>query len=189
MRKAVEELKKAPVNPAPEISEERCTDIVERYSAEYNRHLKELAGLVNRVAPYVPQRRKRKLHIGLFGYSRSSGDIELPRAITFTAAMYSIGVPPEILGLSALKENDMEYLHEVYANFEQDILDSLRYLNPESPYIPEGIMEFVGDHFDFETNPDHTNITNKIIADITGNSCFEMQNDILASAGIRKFIG
>ena len=189
VRKAVEELKNAPVISAPEISEERCTDIIERYSAEYNRHLKELAGLVNRVAPHVPQRRKRKLHIGLFGYSRSSGDIELPRAITFTAAMYSIGVPPEILGLSALKESDMEHLHEVYVNFEQDILDSLRYLNPESPYIPKGIMEFIDDHFDFETNPDHTNITNKIIADITGNSCFEMQNYILAAAGIRKFIG
>ena len=189
VRKAVEELKEAPVNFAPEISEERCTDIIEHYAKEYNRQLKELAGLVNKVAPYVPQRRKRKLHIGLFGYSRSSGDIELPRAITFTAAMYSIGVPPEILGLSALQESDLDYLHEVYVNFEQDILDSLRYLNPESPYIPQSITEFINDHFDFETNQDHTNITNKIIADITGNNCFEMQNDILAAAGIRKFIG
>ena len=34
----------------------------------------------------VPRRRMRKLHIGLFGYSRSIGGISLPRAISFCAA-------------------------------------------------------------------------------------------------------
>lgn len=189
VRKAVNELKDAPVNHAPEISEERCVDIIERYSAEYNRHLKELAGLINRIAPYVPHRRKRKLHIGLFGYSRSSGEIELPRAITFTAVMYSIGVPPEILGLSALNEDDIDYIYDVYANFEQDILDSLRYLNPESPYLPQNTTEFINDHFDFEVDASHMDVTKKIISDAKGSNCFDMSNDILAAAGIRKFIG
>lgn len=189
VQRAVAELKEAPAGLAPEISEELCIDIIERYSLEYNRHLKSLAGLVNRIAPYVPQRRKRKLHIGLFGYSRSSDGIELPRAITFTSAMYSIGIPPEILGISILKDKDMDYLHDVYVNFESDMLDSLRYLNPESPYLPEGVMPFIRDHFEYETDSVHNEITKRIASDMEENRCSMMQADILAAAGIRKFIG
>lgn len=189
VRRAISELDSANFEPAPHVPEEDCIEIIERYSAEYNKNLKELAAVINRVAPYVPHRRKRKLHIGLFGYSRSSGEIELPRAITFTAAMYSIGVPPEILGLSALKESDLDFIYEVYVNFESDILDSLRFLNPESPYIPDDVMKFIKEHFDFETDAEHRNITKKIISDVKENRCFEIQNDILAAAGLRKFIG
>ena len=37
--------------------------------------------------------------------------ISLPRAITFTSALYSIGLPPEILGLNALNEAKTEQLY------------------------------------------------------------------------------
>ena len=50
------------------------------------------------------------MHIGLFGYSREIGSVRLPRAINFTAALYSVGIPPEILGLSSLSSlTDKEY--------------------------------------------------------------------------------
>ena len=65
-----------------------------------------MAPTVNRVAEYVPRRRDRKLHVGLFGYSREVGEIELPRAITYTAALYSVGFPPTLMGLSGLADGD-----------------------------------------------------------------------------------
>ena len=78
---------------ANEIEEEKCLEIIEKYSKEYQRQVLGLALIMNKVAKYIPNRRKRKLHIGLFGYSRGLeiGDrrITLPRAIKFTASLYS----------------------------------------------------------------------------------------------------
>ena len=51
------------------------------------------------------------MHVGLFGYGRSLGGVggvTLPRAIGFTASLYSIGVPPELLGLGSLSQSDLE---------------------------------------------------------------------------------
>ena len=53
------------------VDEERCLDVVERYSAAYQSEVTDLAPLINDAARHVPSRRKRKLHVGLFGYSRS----------------------------------------------------------------------------------------------------------------------
>lgn len=47
------------------------------------------------------------------------GNIVLPRAITFTCVLYSIGVPPEILGFDALSEKDIDFLSDIYVNFEK----------------------------------------------------------------------
>jgi phosphoenolpyruvate carboxylase len=85
--------------------------------------VEDLAPLVNSLASYVPQRRARKLHIGLFGYSRNVAGVVLPRAIPFTAALYSLGIPPEIIGskfLLDLKENEWNILQKYYVNIKDD---------------------------------------------------------------------
>jgi phosphoenolpyruvate carboxylase len=107
--------------------------IIGKYSQEYQKQVTALAPVINNVARYVPSRRKRKLHIGLFGYSRSVGGITLPRAIPFTAALYSVGLPPEILGLNALDEDDLGFVREVYVNFEEDLRDAANILTPKPP--------------------------------------------------------
>ncbi|MFH0897208.1 MAG: phosphoenolpyruvate carboxylase, partial [Candidatus Bathyarchaeota archaeon] len=49
--------------------EETLHKILKKASSEYERVVEEFAPLVNSIASYVPNRRARKLHIGLFGYS------------------------------------------------------------------------------------------------------------------------
>jgi phosphoenolpyruvate carboxylase len=41
---------------------------------------------------------------------RSIGKIRLPRAIVFCAACYSIGLPPEMLGLNVLDRGELLYI-------------------------------------------------------------------------------
>lgn len=64
-----------------------------------------MPALVEQLSPIfaaVPRRRERKLHIGFLGYGRKLGKVSLPRAISFTAGFYSIGVPPEFIGIGRL---------------------------------------------------------------------------------------
>lgn len=91
---------------------------------QYETQIELLAPFINSVAAYVPQRRARKLHIGLFGYSRCVAGVCLPRAISFAAALYSIGLPPEFIGLRALNQlNDREWqqLKKNYLKMENDL--------------------------------------------------------------------
>jgi phosphoenolpyruvate carboxylase len=92
--------------------------------AHYQSLVELLAPLVNGVAAYVPPRRARKLHIGLFGYSRSVRGVSLPRAIPFAAALYTLGIPPEFLGCRAvteLKGYEWDLLERYYTNLKADL--------------------------------------------------------------------
>lgn len=104
--------------------EERLIMILNSGRRFYERIVEELAPLINSVASYVPARRARKLHIGLFGYSRRVGGISLPRAIPFATALYSLGIPPELLGsgiFAELKENEWKLVQKYYVNLRHDL--------------------------------------------------------------------
>ena len=155
----------------------------------YIRDLIPLSDIINRIATYVPSRRKRKLHIGLFGYSRSTGGMTLPRAITFTAALYSVGVPPELLGLSALDDDDLSFVRNLYVNFDQDLADAARYMNPGSPYLGEVVRNAADRVISYTTDEEHQEITNGILSSLKQNRAKDIQPDILRAASIRKFLG
>ena len=172
-----------------ELDEERCLDIVRRYSEEYQKQVEVLAPMINELAKYVPNRRKRKLHIGLFGYQRSMRGITLPRVIAFTAALYSVGLPPEILGLNALTKDDIQFIKSVYLNCTDDIRDALQYLNPDSPYLTKELYRTIRDFpIAFEVNEQHKEITDTILKSLKGDKAW-LAESVLRAANIRRFLG
>ncbi|MBC7240222.1 MAG: phosphoenolpyruvate carboxylase, partial [Chloroflexi bacterium] len=134
--------------------------------------------------------RKRKLHIGLFGYSIKLGKISLPRAIAFTAALYSIGLPPEILALNSLNREDLEFLKDVYIGFKSDLRDALKFSNMNGKFFPRELKEAIERcEIEIEPNEEHKELTSFIIKKLEENKAEEMERLILRAAHIRKFLG
>jgi phosphoenolpyruvate carboxylase len=173
------------------IDEEKCLEVINKYCQEYSKQIISLAPIINKVAKYVPRRRKRKLHIGLFGYSRGIGDdIVLPRAITLTAALYSIGIPPEVIALNAISDKDFDIIRNYYINFEDDLKDALRYFNPESGFLTKDIEIKIKEYdFDFEQDEEHKKITNNIISSVKKIKSVDLTDQVLIAATLRKFLG
>ncbi len=101
----------------------------------YKKTIEAIADEINFLSTQVPARRERKLHVGLFGYSRGIGKKKLPRAIPFTAVLYSLGIPPELVGtgraLDYIVKNKIK-LDKYYLNFKKDIIFAGRFLNKEN---------------------------------------------------------
>ncbi|KUK14224.1 MAG: phosphoenolpyruvate carboxylase [Synergistetes bacterium] len=189
-RKGIKRIKKSSPKSPQDIDEGKALEIAEKYSKEYQRWVVELAPIINEVAKYVPPRRKRKLHIGLFGYSRKLGKISLPRAIAFTAALYSIGLPPEILALNSLNREDLEFLKDVYIGFKSDLRDALKFSNMNGKFFPRELKEAIERcEIEIEPNEEHKELTSFIIKKLEENKAEEMERLILRAAHIRKFLG
>jgi len=108
--------------------------IANLYTSMYQPIIENLANAINKIALLLPRRRARKLHIGLFGYSRSTGKVTLPRAISFTGALYSLGIPPELIGISSLSQlNEKEWslFEKSYKHYKHDLQTAARFVNFE----------------------------------------------------------
>jgi phosphoenolpyruvate carboxylase len=187
---SIRKLQEREITLPQEVNEKRCLEIIKKYSQEYQKQIIKLAPLINRVAIYIPRRRKRKLHIGLFGYSRNLQGIRLPRAITFTAALYSMGLPPEILGLNALNKEDLQFIKKVYINFEDDLRDSLKFFNPDTGLLPKEVEAAVKSlPVDFQPDEANKEITSYIVNLLRNNKTEDLREYILRAANLRKFLG
>ncbi len=188
--KAINQLHETPRSKPHYMEEERCIEIVERYAEEYGKHVWKLAPFINKIAKFIPKRRKRKLHIGLFGYGRTMGDHSFPRAIGFTASLCSMGIPPALLGLNALTQKDYDFILTQYINFEEDLRDALKYYNPEQPFAPKSINAKLEElAIDYETDMEHKNITDYIIDSLRHNKIEDLSVKILMAANQRKYLG
>ncbi len=187
---AVRYLRDRATRRAHEMDEAGCHDLIDRYSAEYQRQVQILAPSINAIARSVPSRRKRKLHVGLFGYSRNVGSAQLPRAISFTAAMYSLGVPPELLGLSALGDTDMAFLRSMYRHFDADLRDALRFADLDSPYMPPEVraaVERLGLPAGGEA--EHVDVVHTISRLVRDEQKDGLSDLVVRAASLRRFLG
>jgi phosphoenolpyruvate carboxylase len=191
---SIEKLKSSSMGNGMDVDEGRCLDIVERVSSEYRRLIEYIAPLINNLAVFIPRRRMRKLHVGLFGYSRSIGKVKLPRVISFCAACYSIGLPPEIIGLNILNNDDIKCLNEAYVNYELDMRKALTLFNDEVfRILPEDISSAIRRFLDswgpFDTDFDHRAMTSRIIKAIKDGDTANLQSMIVEAAYMRRFLG
>ena len=179
--------------PPLQIDEKRAMEFVKKMSAAYETQLKEMADVINGLSVFVPGRRARKLHVGLFGYSRSMKGIKLPRAIKFCAAFYSIGLPAELLGLSALSEKEFDELHGLYTKIDEDLKDSTRYLNMANlDRMPQAVRKGVKkalEYIECEPDEEYAEITTRIYDNFKTGKHTHLAEDIKAAAWKRRFLG
>lgn len=128
------ELPRKRANAVSRKEEKEIREFLGVFERPYRRTIEGLAPLVNRVAKLLPKRRERVQHIGLFGYSRGVGKVRLPRAIGFTGAMYSMGIPPELVGTgrglkAAAKMGKMGLVEKYYVNLKNDLRRAGRFVN------------------------------------------------------------
>jgi phosphoenolpyruvate carboxylase len=174
----------------------------------YKELIPDIAADVNAVAHQLPKRRERVQHVGLFGYSRGEGGVKLPRAIGFTAALYSLGVPPEIFGtgrglMAAKKLGKLPLIEKYYLNLRDDLTRTSRYV--DTAYIQkraktsktwqklaedvQGMEEYLGFKLGpvTETEQAHFKLVKKIQAGYRGKK--PMTSTILKAAILRQSLG
>ena len=179
--------------PVP-IDQERAIEVIEKATAEYQAQVQKLIRAISTVSNHIPRRRDRRLHVGLFGYGRSMEGVEgvtLPRAIRFTASLYSIGVPPELLGLAALDQADLAFVREVYPNLDSDLRAALRFANERhvKELLGEPYLRLLGQFTD-EIDRVHEGLTSAIRASISGSSATEhVSHFVEEAAHLRRFLG
>jgi len=190
--------------------EVKLREIMTLFSNYYRGTIEKIAPLINQISKSIPKRRERVQHIGLFGYSRGVGEVKLPRAITFTASLYSIGVPPELIGtgrgLQVLKTDKMrellDLLQSIYLNLRSDLLHTISYTNfdvleklaknttgfDEVLADVRGIQDYLGQEPVLtEDQIEHNKVTSQIFERL--NSGKDITNLIEKAALLRRSIG
>lgn len=136
--KAIKQLEETlPYREAISVSqseEKELRELIPIFEAFYRETVEKIASVINEVACHLPKRRERVQHIGLFGYPRGVGKVKLPRAIGFTGALYSLGIPPEIIGTGrgikyAIKTGRLELLEKFYIGLKRELETAGRFLN------------------------------------------------------------
>ena len=175
------------------VEEEKTLEIIERMEKAYQKQVALLVPFINKLSMHVPSRRKRKLHVGLFGYSRSQGSLQLPRAIPFVCSLYSLGLPPEILGLDVVTSQDVEVIEEVYPSFLNDYQSFMPYLNEDNlkhlPHEFGSVVAHVKKLFPYEENHAHKKITSLIVDDLGKENMQLVKENMERAAFVRGFLG
>ena len=111
--------------------------------------------------------------------------------ISFCAACYSLGLPPEVLGLNVLSKDDTRCLKEMHVNFPFDMQAAMSYFNEDVlTILPSEVKASLAlDWGPCEINQAHKVITSRIIDAVKNKDSANMQNMLVEAAHIRKFLG
>jgi phosphoenolpyruvate carboxylase len=193
----------------PPADEDVLIKLIPFFEKPYRETIEQIAPLINSVASFLPKRRERVQHVGLFGYSRGVGKVKLPRAIAFTGALYSIGIPPEFIGtgrglLQAKKTGNLDKVKKYYKYIAQDFDQAGRFINMDNikklskkDKIYEKILEDiegVEEVMDLKLGPrtkeekEHKVLTSKIYKRMESGSN-SITDLIVKSALLRKSLG
>ena len=191
---AVENIKDTQRRPPLTIDIDFANKIITKVEHDYQQSISLLADNINLLSHYIPERRRRKLHVGLFGYARkNANDIQLPRAIKFCAALYSLGLPPDILGLSTITPTELDTIRLFYPTIDQDMADALQYLNKNNlSFFPQEIqtkVHLAAKLFQYTPNDEHNYQSAALLTHLKHHNIPKIQESILTAARIRKFLG
>lgn len=190
---AIQDINQQPRGMLKPVDEDRAVALIEKVSEAYQAQLLPLAPLINRVARYVPARRARKLHIGLFGYARELAGVQLPRAISFCASLYSIGLPPEFLGLHVLDDEELAFVRSVYPSFDSELREAGRYFDPNVfKILPETCHSCIESALRLASvDPDeaHRSATGRVISAVLHQKEEAIPGLVVEAAALRRFLG
>ena len=176
--------------PATPVDLDRALPIIERNSKAYRQRIVELAPHINHMAKYVPARRARKLHIGLFGYARELGEVTLPRAISFTCSLYSLGLPPELIGFDSLTESDLALVDEVYPSFKAKISEALCFTDLDGPLMTSPLRNAIERAaYSFSPNTEHLDLVRKMQRALRDEETSQLSELVAQAALLRRFLG
>ncbi len=184
-----------------EEDEKNLIKIIEETSKAYTQKIKEISDIVLKVSEYIPNTRER---ISFKEYGRRKGETILPRAITFTATCYTIGLPPTLLDLPALNKllsRFYEILTETY-NVLPDYEYDLSYYNEEilSKWLPKETYEKICSEIRETINSlglspkqhvdeEYWVYAEKVYENISQGNIQEASKHILQMAEMRGFLG
>lgn len=116
--------------------EKEIKKIIKDFESFYQPTVKKIGSMIYSVATFLPARRERLKHTGLLKYPRFLGDVKIPRAIGFTASLYSLGVPPELIGtgraLKRAEKKELELIEKFYPSLKHDLERAGKYLNKKN---------------------------------------------------------
>ncbi|MEI7579404.1 MAG: phosphoenolpyruvate carboxylase [bacterium] len=181
--------------------------VMSAFERIYQHAIIGIAPLVNEAAKFIPNRRERVQHTGLFGYSREVGETKLPRAIKFTAALYSLGIPPEFIatGRGLANIENQKIVFKYFKNFRADLIRAGKYLNKtnlqklaqkekawqgiyDDVVALEKILEL---EFKPETEAEleHQQLTSEFFKAMTTSSKADLEKIVVRAGVLRKSLG